>query len=155
MLFCDVKLKTIMPLIDLCSSLNIMTLSMPEVMDIPLDKIIEQPIKVLDFGGNAFFTLDYFTLNLTWAYASSRLFLCHWSQTSYHLLLWRPWIHKHKAWKPFRNARKSTPMPLNVHSREMKLFSRGSILWRVGWGWRDRPWGVPLSIWEDLEKQMF
>lgn len=51
-------------LINSGSSLNIMPLSIPEVVEIPRDKIIKQPIKVSDFRDNVFFSLGYINLNL-------------------------------------------------------------------------------------------
>lgn len=56
-------------------------------------------------------------------------------RTSYHLLLLRLWIHKHKdvfhvsnALKPFGKAKRSTSKPLNVRSSEMKLIPRVFLL---------------------------
>lgn len=53
----DVELKC--ALIDLGSSLNIMSLYTLEAMEVPRDRIMEQPIKVSDFRDNASFTLGY------------------------------------------------------------------------------------------------
>lgn len=84
-------------LIDLCSSVNIISLSIIKVGGIPRDRI-EQPIEVSGFEGSASFTLGYLNLDLTIrSMREATLFHVIDDRTSYHLLLGRPWTIKYKA----------------------------------------------------------
>lgn len=83
-------------MINLGSSLNIIPLSTLWVVGVPQDGIIVQPMEVSGFGGNAMYTLAFINFNLTVGpMRTGTRFNIIDAHTLYHLLLERPWIHRH------------------------------------------------------------
>lgn len=93
-------------------------------------KNVEQPNEVSSFEGNMAFIIGYINLDLT---IGLRRGATHFhvinTRTLYHLLLGRLGSTGTRMCPPYiicalnssRNARKFMSMPLDVHSREMKL----------------------------------
>lgn len=89
------------------------------------------------------------------------------SQTSYHLLHKRPWVHRHKAVPSTHHQRlkamwKGKRVYLNViespFQKDEAHFSEATYFYELpedGIVALARPWGVPLSMWEDLEGQKY
>lgn len=117
-------------------------------MGIPSDKIVNQPVKMSSFKGNVF-AIGFINLDMTIRpLRAANSFHIMDAQTSYHLPLKKPWIHKHKAvlstyhqflkaiWKGkkfYANTSKCL-----FQQNENPLF-KDSFLWRASWEWRDYP----------------
>lgn len=109
-----------------------MPLTTLEVVGFPSSRIIEQPIDVSNFGGNAFFTLGYIHLDRTIGpmQAATSFYVID-ACTSYYLLE-RSWNQKHKVvsstyhhcLKAIWKDKKVMPLPLSIHFREMKFISQ-------------------------------
>lgn len=98
-----VELKRAM--VDRGYSLNIMPLSMLEVVGIPESKIIDQSIEILGFGGNVPFTLSYTNLDLTMGpIRVVPRFHDIDARTSYHLLLESPGSINTRLYSPRTNS---------------------------------------------------
>lgn len=76
-------------MLDQGSSLNIISLSVLEELDVSRDSLQRQPIEVSGFGGN--FTQTFGFVNL-----DSTIGLIKAARTAYHLLVGLPWIHPNK-----------------------------------------------------------
>lgn len=139
------------------SSFNIMLLFTLEVAGISLDHIIEQPIKMSGFRGNASFVLGIIinlllTMGPIWA--GTRFYVID-ACTTYHLLLGRPLIDNVSI--PFGRTRRGTWMHLTICFREMKF----TFLSQPSSTSRQKMEklllldleGVPLPKWEGLEEQ--
>lgn len=85
-------------MIDLGSSLDIILLSIFEVVRVPQNKITVRCIVALDFGGNATYTLGFIILDLIIGpmRPTTRFHLIY-AYTTYYMLLRRPRISRHRA----------------------------------------------------------
>lgn len=152
-------------MLDQESSINIISLSTLDAVGFPREKIIRQPIEVSSSRGHKTYTLGF--VNLDFAIGSIRAaypFQVINSQTSYHILLVRPWIHRNKAvpstyhqclkvvWKSKRvyiNATVSSFQRNETHFLEATYFDELAEAGEVA---PSKPKGVPLWRWEDLER---
>lgn len=134
----------------------------------PWGKIVEQPIEVLSFGGNRSFSLGYIILDLAIGpmQVATQFHMID-VGTFYHLLLGRPWIHKHKAVpSTYHQCLKAIYKDKKGHVNVSEwLFQRDEArfleavffdeLAEDGKVVPDRPRGIPLPAWEDLREQKF
>ena len=83
-------------MVDTGASLNLITLSISEAMYLIGKRILEAPMEITGFGGSAESTKGYVQLALKVGpiVALSRFHAIN-SKVSYHVLLGRPWLHKH------------------------------------------------------------
>lgn len=85
------------------SLINIMHLLTLEVVGIPQDRVVKHLTEVSSFGGNTSFILGYINFDLVIEQTrATSLFHVIDARTSYHLLLGRHGIYKHKG-VPFTN----------------------------------------------------
>lgn len=92
----EVELKTAM--LNLESSLNTVSLTILDAVGISKERITKQSIEVWSFRGHNIYTLVFVDLDLTVrSIRATHKFHVINSQSTYHLLLGRPWIHHHKA----------------------------------------------------------
>uniref|UniRef100_A0A2N9I8L2 RNA-directed DNA polymerase n=1 Tax=Fagus sylvatica TaxID=28930 RepID=A0A2N9I8L2_FAGSY len=84
-------------LVDTGSCLNLIPLSTLKAANIPQHKIQGAPIEVTGFGGAAEYTMGHIQLVLRVGpiVALTRFHVVN-SEVPYHVLLGRPWLHKHK-----------------------------------------------------------
>lgn len=85
-------------MLDTSCSINIIFLLTLDVIGIPRDKIVRQPMEVSSFRGHKTFTIGFVNLVLTVgpirvAHPFQAIDLC----MSYHVLLGRSWIHRNKT----------------------------------------------------------
>lgn len=85
-------------MLDPGSLMNIISLSVLDAIGLPLDIITMQPIQGPSFRGNRTYTMGFLNLDLTIGpiQAAHKFHMIDF-QTTYHLLLRRPWIHLHKT----------------------------------------------------------
>lgn len=85
-------------LLDSGYSINIISLAVLDAVGIAREKITGKPIEVYIFRGHKTFTVGFANLDLTVSpIRVAHMFHVINSQTSYCLLLRRPWIHYHKV----------------------------------------------------------
>jgi hypothetical protein len=149
-------------LVDTGSCLNLIPLSTLKAANIPQHKIQGAPIEVTGFGGAAEYTMGHIQLVLRVGpiVALTRFHVVN-SEVPYHVLLGRPWLHKHKLisstyhqcikgrlnGKPIRIAANPSPFDqTEAHFIEAALYDELSteeppII---------KPSGTPLPDWEDI-----
>uniref|UniRef100_A0A2N9G9A0 RNA-directed DNA polymerase n=1 Tax=Fagus sylvatica TaxID=28930 RepID=A0A2N9G9A0_FAGSY len=149
-------------LVDTGSCLNLIPLSTLKAANIPQHKIQGAPIEVTGFGGAAEYTMGHIQLVLRVGpiVALTRFHVVN-SEVPYHVLLGRPWLHKHKLisstyhqcikgrlnGKPIRIAANPSPFDqTEAHFIEAALYDElsteePSII---------KPSGTPLPDWEDI-----
>lgn len=158
----DIEMRRV--LIDAGSSLNIIFLDILDDLGIPREKIQKQPFEVFSFNGNRTYTVSSISLDLTVGpiRVAHRFHVID-TQTSYQLLLGRPWIQKYKAvpstyhqclkaiWKGKKVHINATGIPFQrdeAHFSEARYFDElaedGEVIIA-------QPRGVQLPAWEDLE----
>uniref|UniRef100_A0A2N9GSF0 RNA-directed DNA polymerase n=1 Tax=Fagus sylvatica TaxID=28930 RepID=A0A2N9GSF0_FAGSY len=143
--------------------LNLIPLSTLKAANIPQHKIQGAPIEVTGFGGAAEYTMGHIQLVLRVGpiVALTRFHVVN-SEVPYHVLLGRPWLHKHKLisstispvyskgrlnGKPIRIAANPSPFDqTEAHFIEAALYDELSteeppII---------KPSGTPLPDWEDI-----
>ena len=83
-------------LVDTGASLNLIVLSTLEVVGLTGRRILGAPVEITRFGGSAESTEGYVRLALRVGpiVALTRFHVIN-SEVSYHVLLGRPWLHKH------------------------------------------------------------
>uniref|UniRef100_A0A2N9FDW4 RNA-directed DNA polymerase n=1 Tax=Fagus sylvatica TaxID=28930 RepID=A0A2N9FDW4_FAGSY len=151
-------------LVDTGSCLNLIPLSTLQAVDLPHQKIQGSPMEVTGFGGMTEHTMGHVQLVLKVGpiVALTRFHVVN-AETPYHVLLGRPWLHKHKLvsstyhqcvkgrlnGKPIRIAANSCPFDqTEAHFVEAALYDdlasteEPSIV---------RPCGTPLPAWEDIK----
>uniref|UniRef100_A0A2N9EST4 RNA-directed DNA polymerase n=1 Tax=Fagus sylvatica TaxID=28930 RepID=A0A2N9EST4_FAGSY len=151
-------------LVDTGSCLNLIPLSTLQAVDLPHRKIQGSPMEVTGFGGMTEHTMGHVQLVLKVGpiVALTRFHVVN-AETPYHVLLGRPWLHKHKLvsstyhqcvkgrlnGKPIRIAANSCPFDqTEAHFVEAALYDdlasteEPSIV---------RPCGTPLPAWEDIK----
>uniref|UniRef100_A0A2N9I9T1 Reverse transcriptase domain-containing protein n=1 Tax=Fagus sylvatica TaxID=28930 RepID=A0A2N9I9T1_FAGSY len=151
-------------LVDTGSCLNLIPLSTLQAVDLPHQKIQGSPMEVTGFGGMTEHTMGHVQLVLKVGpiVALTRFHVVN-AETPYHVLLGRPWLHKHKLvsstyhqcvkgrlnGKPIRIATNSCPFDqTEAHFVEAALYDdlasteEPSIV---------RPCGTPLPAWEDIK----
>lgn len=85
-------------MLDPGSLLNMISLSVLDAVDLLGDKIIRQSINVSSFRGHSTCTVGFVNLDLkVEPIRATHKFHVIDSQTTYHLLLGRSWIHNHKV----------------------------------------------------------
>jgi hypothetical protein len=149
-------------LVDTGSCLNLIPSSTLKAANIPQHKIQGAPIEVTGFGGAAEYTMGHIQLVLRVGpiVALTRFHVVN-SEVPYHVLLGRPWLHKHKLisstyhqcikgrlnGKPIRIAANPSPFDqTEAHFIEAALYDELSteeppII---------KPSGTPLPDWEDI-----
>lgn len=151
-------------LIDVGSSLNVISLDVLENLGIPCEKIQKQQFEVSSFNGSRTYTIGSISLDLTVGpiRAAHRFHVID-TQTSYHLLLGRPWIHRYKAvpstyhqclkavWKGKKVLINATNIPFTRDEAQFSEAQYFDELAEDGEAIIVRPRGVQLSAWEDLE----
>uniref|UniRef100_A0A2N9EG78 RNA-directed DNA polymerase n=1 Tax=Fagus sylvatica TaxID=28930 RepID=A0A2N9EG78_FAGSY len=151
-------------LVDTDSCLNLIPLSTLQAANVPQQKIQGSPMEVTRFGGMTEHTMGHVQLVLKVGpiMALTRFHVVN-TETTYHVLLGRPWLHKHKPvsstyhqcvkgrlnGKPIRIAANSYPFDqTEAHFVEVALYDdlasteEPSIV---------RPCGTPLPAWEDIK----
>ena len=90
----DVQIRR--ALVDARASFNLIALSTLEVVGLADKRILEAPMEITGFGGSAESTEGYVQLALRVGpiVALTRFHVIN-SKVSYHVLLGRPWLHKH------------------------------------------------------------
>uniref|UniRef100_A0A2N9J9Q0 RNA-directed DNA polymerase n=1 Tax=Fagus sylvatica TaxID=28930 RepID=A0A2N9J9Q0_FAGSY len=154
-------------LVDTGSCLNLIPLSTLQAVDLPHQKIQGSPMEVTGFGGMTEHTMGHVQLVLKVGpiVALTRFHVVN-AETPYHVLLGRPWLHKHKLvsstyhqcvkgrlnGKPIRIAANSYPFDqTEAHFVEAALYDdlvsteEPSIV---------RPCGTPLPAWEDIKDDL-
>lgn len=128
-------------MLDTSCSINIIFLLTLDVIGIPRDKIVRQPMEVSSFRGHKTFTIGFVNLVLTVgpirvAHPFQAIDLC----MSYHVLLGRSWIHRNKT------------VPSTYHQwKRIHINATESSFQREGKVAPARPWGSPLLEWKELE----
>jgi hypothetical protein len=160
----DVQVRRV--LVDTGSCLNLISLSTLKAANIPQKKIQGAPIEVTSFGGAAEYTMGHIQLVLKVGpiVALTRFHVVN-SEVPYHVLLGRPWLHKHKLisstyhqcvkgrlnGKPIRIAANPSPFDqTEAHFIEAALYDElsaeePSII---------KPSGTPLPDWEDIKDDL-
>jgi hypothetical protein len=84
-------------LVDTSSCLNLIPLSTPQAANVSLQKIQGSPMEVTGFGGVTEYTMGHVQLVLRVGpiVALTRFHVVN-AEAPYHVLLGRPWLHKHK-----------------------------------------------------------
>uniref|UniRef100_A0A2N9GVT6 RNA-directed DNA polymerase n=1 Tax=Fagus sylvatica TaxID=28930 RepID=A0A2N9GVT6_FAGSY len=151
-------------LVDTGSCLNLIPLSTLQAVDLPHQKIQGSPMEVTGFGGMTEHTMGHVQLVLKVGpiVALTRFHVVN-AETPYHVLLGRPWLHKHKLvsstyhqcvkgrlnGKPIRIAANSCPFDqTEAHFVEAALYDD---LASTGEPSIVRPCGTPLPAWEDIK----
>jgi hypothetical protein len=150
-------------LVDIGSSLNLIPVSTLQAANISRRKVRGTPMEVTGFGGAAEYTIGHIQLALK---VGPILSLTHFhvidSAVSYHVLLGRPWLHKHKLvsstyhqcvkgrlnGKPIRIPANNTPFDeTEVYFVEAAFYED---LAPAGESSTSRTMGTPLPAWEDI-----
>uniref|UniRef100_A0A2N9EZ34 RNA-directed DNA polymerase n=1 Tax=Fagus sylvatica TaxID=28930 RepID=A0A2N9EZ34_FAGSY len=151
-------------LVDTGSCLNLIPLSTLQAVNLPQQKIQGSPMEVTGFGGITEHTMGHVQLVLKVGpiVALTRFHVVN-AETPYHVLLGRPWLHKHKLMsstyhqcvkgrlngKPIRIAANSCPFDqTEAHFVEAALYDD---LASTGEPSIVRPCGTPLPAWEDIK----
>uniref|UniRef100_A0A2N9GRN7 RNA-directed DNA polymerase n=1 Tax=Fagus sylvatica TaxID=28930 RepID=A0A2N9GRN7_FAGSY len=151
-------------LVDTGSCLNLIPLSTLQAASVPQQKIQGSPMEVTGFGGMTEHTMGHVQLVLKVGpiVALTRFHVVN-AETPYHVLLGRPWLHKHKLvsstyhqcvkgrlnGKPIRIAANSCPFDqTEAHFVEAALYDD---LASTGEPSIVRPCGTPLPAWEDIK----
>ena len=152
-------------LVDTGSCLNLIPLSTLQVANVSQQKIQGSPMEVTGFGGVTEYTIGHVQLVLRVVgpiVALTRFHVVN-AETLYHVLLGRPWLHKHKLvsstyhqcvkgrlnGKPIRIAANSSPFDqTEAHFVEVALYDD---LASTGEPSIVRPCGTPLPAWEDIK----
>uniref|UniRef100_A0A2N9IFM6 Retrotransposon gag domain-containing protein n=1 Tax=Fagus sylvatica TaxID=28930 RepID=A0A2N9IFM6_FAGSY len=151
-------------LVDTGSCLNLIPLSTLQAANVPQQKIQGSPMEVTGFGGMTEHTMGHVQLVLKVGpiVALTRFHVVN-AETPYHVLLGRPWLHKHKLvsstyhqcvkgrlnGKPIRIAANSCPFDqTEAHFVEAALYDD---LASTGEPSIVRPCGTPLPAWEDIK----
>nr|POE96572.1 hypothetical protein CFP56_44574 [Quercus suber] len=151
-------------LVDTSASLNLIPTSTLKVAGIPLSRIDGAPIKVFGFAGidECIIGSIQLVLEVGPIIALTRFHVID-SPISYHALLGRPWLHKHKLMpstyhqcvkgrfngKPIRIPTNLTPFDLSeAHYFEATFYDK---LTPSGEDSTSRPIGIPLPSWQDIK----
>uniref|UniRef100_A0A2N9IYI6 RNA-directed DNA polymerase n=1 Tax=Fagus sylvatica TaxID=28930 RepID=A0A2N9IYI6_FAGSY len=151
-------------LVDTGSCLNLIPLSTLQAANVPQQKIQGSPMEVTGFGGMTEHTMGHVQLVLKVGpiVALTRFHVVN-AETPYHVLLGRPWLHKHKLvsstyhqcvkgrlnGKPIRIAANSCPFDqTEAHFVEATLYDDFAS---TGEPSIVRPCGTPLPAWEDIK----
>uniref|UniRef100_A0A2N9EHJ1 Integrase catalytic domain-containing protein n=1 Tax=Fagus sylvatica TaxID=28930 RepID=A0A2N9EHJ1_FAGSY len=151
-------------LVDTGSCLNLIPLSTLQATNVSQQKIQGSPMEVTRFGGVTEYTMGHVQLVLKVGpiVALTRFHVVN-AETPYHVLLGRPWLHKHKFLsstyhqcvkgrlngKPIRIAANSCPFDqTEAHFVEAALYDD---LASTGEPSIVRPCGTPLPAWEDIK----
>uniref|UniRef100_A0A2N9H4E1 Uncharacterized protein n=1 Tax=Fagus sylvatica TaxID=28930 RepID=A0A2N9H4E1_FAGSY len=151
-------------LVDTGSCLNLIPLSTLQAANVPQQKIQGSPMEVTGFGGMTEHTMGHVQLVLKVGpiVALTRFHVVN-AETPYHVLLGRPWLHKHKLvsstyhqcvkgrlnGKPIRIAANSCPFDqTEAHFVEAALYDDFAS---TGEPSIVRPCGTPLPAWEDIK----
>ena len=157
------KVQVQRALVDTGSSLNLILMNKLQAANTSRRKIQGTPMEVTGFGGAAEYTIGHIQLALK---VSPILSLTRFhvidSAVSYHVLLSRPWLHKHKLvsstyhqcvkgrlnGKPIRLPANNAPFDeTEAHFVEAAFYED---LAPVGEASTFRTIGTPLSSWEDI-----
>uniref|UniRef100_A0A2N9I6H1 RNA-directed DNA polymerase n=1 Tax=Fagus sylvatica TaxID=28930 RepID=A0A2N9I6H1_FAGSY len=151
-------------LVDTGSCLNLIPLSTLQAANVSQQEIQGSPMEVTGFGGVTEYTMGHVQLVLRMGpiVALTRFHVVN-AETPYHVLLGRPWLHKHKLvsstyhqcvkgrlnGKPIRIAANSCPFDqTEAHFVEAALYDD---LASTGEPSIVRPCGTPLPAWEDIK----
>jgi hypothetical protein len=150
-------------LVDTGSSLNLIPMNTLQAANISRRKIQGTPMEVTSFGGAAEYTIGHIQLALkVGPILSLAPFHVIDSTVSYHVLLGRPWLHKHKLvsstyhqcvkgrlnGKPIRLLANNTPFDeTEAHFMEVAFYED---LAPAGEASTSRTIGTPLPAWEDI-----
>ena len=158
----DVQIRR--ALVDTGASLNLIPASTFKAAGIPLSKIVGAPIKVFSFTGihECIIGSVQLVLKVGPIIALTRFHVID-SPVSYHALLGRPWLHKHKLvpytyhqcvkgrfnGKPIRIPANPTLFDLSeAHYFEATFYDELTL---NGEDSTSRPVGIPLPSWQDIE----
>uniref|UniRef100_A0A2N9IR83 Integrase catalytic domain-containing protein n=1 Tax=Fagus sylvatica TaxID=28930 RepID=A0A2N9IR83_FAGSY len=151
-------------LVDTGSCLNLIPLSTLQAANVSWQKIQGSPMEVTRFGGVIEYTMGHVQLVLRVGpiVALTRFHVVN-AEAPYHVLLGRPWLHKHKLvsstyhqcvkgrlnGKPIRIAANSCPFDqIEAHFVEAALYDDLSSMGEPS---IVRPCGTPLPAWEDIK----
>uniref|UniRef100_A0A2N9GZP3 Peptidase A2 domain-containing protein n=1 Tax=Fagus sylvatica TaxID=28930 RepID=A0A2N9GZP3_FAGSY len=150
-------------LVDTGSSLNLIPMNTLQAANISRRKIQGTPMEVTGFGGAIEYTIGHIQLALkVGPILSLTRFHVIDSAVSYHVLLGRPWLHKHKLvsstyhqcvkgrlnGKPIRLPANNTPFDkIEAHFVEVAFYKD---LASAGEASTSRTIGTPLPTWEDI-----
>uniref|UniRef100_A0A2N9EXF3 Uncharacterized protein n=1 Tax=Fagus sylvatica TaxID=28930 RepID=A0A2N9EXF3_FAGSY len=151
-------------LVDTGSCLNLIPLSTLQAANVSQQKIQGSPMEVTGFGGVTEYTMGHvqLVLRVRPIVALTRFHVVN-AEAPYHVLLGRPWLHKHKLvsstyhqcvkgrlnGKPIRIAANSSPFDqTEAHFVEAALYDD---LASTGEPSIVRPCGTPLPAWEDIK----
>jgi hypothetical protein len=151
-------------LVDTGSCLNLISLSTLQATNVSQQKIQGSPMEVTGFGGVTEYTMGHVQLVLRVGpiVALTRFHVVN-AKAPYHVLIGRPWLHKHKLvsstyhqcvkgrlnGKPIRIAANSSPFDqTEAHFVEAALYDD---LASTGEPSIVRPCGTPLPAWEDIK----
>uniref|UniRef100_A0A2N9I5K1 Uncharacterized protein n=1 Tax=Fagus sylvatica TaxID=28930 RepID=A0A2N9I5K1_FAGSY len=151
-------------LVDTGSCLNLIPLSTLQAANVSQQKIQGSPMEVTGFGGVTEYTMGHVQLVLRVGpiMTLTRFHVVN-AEAPYHVLLGRPWLHKHKLvsstyhqcvkgrlnGKPIRIAANSCPFDqTEAHFVEAALYDD---LASTGEPSIVRPCGTPLPAWEDIK----
>ena len=149
-------------LVDIGASLNLIPTSTLKAARIPLSRIVGAPIEVFGFAGIHECTIGSIKLVLKVGpiFALTKFHVIN-SPISYHALLGRPWLHKHKLMpstyhqcvkgrfngKPIRIPANTTPFDLSEAHYFETFYDE---LTPSGEDSTSRPVGIPLPSWQDI-----
>jgi hypothetical protein len=151
-------------LVDTGSCLNLIPLSTLQAANVPQQKIQGSPMEVTGFGGVTEYTMGHvqLVLRVRPIVALTRFHVVN-AEAPYHVLLGRPWLHKHKFvsstyhqcvkgrlnGKPICIAANSSPFDqTEAHFVEATLYDDLSS---TGDPPIVKPCGTPLPDWEDIK----
>uniref|UniRef100_A0A2N9EZT3 Reverse transcriptase/retrotransposon-derived protein RNase H-like domain-containing protein n=1 Tax=Fagus sylvatica TaxID=28930 RepID=A0A2N9EZT3_FAGSY len=151
-------------LVDTSSCLNLIPLNTLQAANVPQQKIQGSPMEVTGFGGVTKYTMGHVQLVLRVGpiVALTRFHVVN-AEAPYHVLLGRPWLHKHKLvsstyhqcvkgrlnGKPIRIAVNFSPFDqTEAHFVEAALYDDLSS---TGNPPIVKPCGTPLLDWEDIK----
>jgi hypothetical protein len=158
------KVQVRRALVDTGSCINLIPLSTIQAAEIFQKKIQGAPIEIKGFGGVGEYTKGHIQLVLKVSpiVALTRFHVVD-SVVPYHILLGRPWLHKHQLipstyhqcvkgrlnGKPIRIAANSTPFDQSEsHFVEAILYDE---ITPVGEASLAKPIGIPLLKWEEIK----
>jgi hypothetical protein len=158
----DVQIRR--ALVDTCSYLNLIPLSTLQAANVSQQKIQGSPMEVTGFGGVTEYTMGHvqLVLRVGLIVALTQFHVVN-AEAPYHVLLGRPWLHKHKLvsstyhqcvkgrlnGKPIRIAANSSPFnQTEAHFVEATLYDDLTST-------EDppivKPCGIQLPNWEDIK----
>uniref|UniRef100_A0A2N9HSJ2 Integrase catalytic domain-containing protein n=1 Tax=Fagus sylvatica TaxID=28930 RepID=A0A2N9HSJ2_FAGSY len=132
-------------LVDTGSCLNLIPLSTLQAVNLPHQKIQGSPMEVTGFGGVTEYTMGHVQLVLKVGpiVALTRFHVVN-AETPYHVLLGRPWLHKHKlVSSTYHQCVKG-----RLNGKPIRIAANSSS---TGEPSIMRPCGTPLPAWEDIK----